>query len=138
MCSPFSKPLIEITQLTMHFNTESLNAARQCICLISPGGNKCRGPDGSSNVDGCLFGREVQWRSAIVDKSIISCGRGDIQQNVQGRSYSDSFKIDRNHSDSIMSAATVIRHTVRQYGTYDDAFMAGTIVLSSEFIYLPV
>ena len=131
MCSLFSERHTQITQLSMSFNTEGLDAARECACSVSLG-NRCQGPAGSSNVDGCPFGREVHWRSAIFDNSIISCGRGNIQQDLQDRhqDHLTSLQLDGNQSNSIVSAAGVIWHTVRQYGAYADAHMAGTIVLS--------
>ena len=135
MCSRFSGTYTEITQLSMHFNTEGFDAARLCECSISLA-NKCEPPADSPITNRCPFGRDVQRRTTIVDNSIISCGRGYIQQHVQGRSdnYTIAFKINRNHSDSITSDATIIRHTIRQFGTYDGAYMSGTITLSGTLL----
>ena len=135
MCSRFSESVTDITQLSMYLNTEGFDTARECTCAISIA-NECEAPADPSITDLCPFGRDVQRRTTIVDNSIISCGRGYIQQHVQGRSdnYTIAFKINRNHSDSITSDATIIRHTIRQFGTYDGAYMSGTITLSGTLL----
>ena len=131
MCSGFSESLTEIRQLTMNFNTEAFDAAKLCECSISLA-NKCIASAGSSYTDRCPFGRDVSWHSTITDNSIISCGRGNIQQHIEGRirGFFTSFEINSTDSGVIIYGATVIRHTVRQYGAYDNAHMAGKIILS--------
>ena len=133
MCAVFNDRLTNAHELTMRFNTSTLNTAQTCSCTFGPKDNCQRNREIVSNY--CLLSNNIRASVNFVDNRILSCERGHIKLRVYDRNnWATNYTIIRNRSDIWYAITAKVEYSITQYSAHGNDHMEGFFSLISKWI----